>query len=346
MKKIIISIIFVLVLLTINPYTIKHYIRPYLLPNDKASIEELKLEYRPDMYIGGFSGGIIIYDGKNLIKYSENKKIEFEATIRSDNFSVGTSDEFIYILDKVKRKVYQIDNLGEIKGQIDTDKLISGIDVFSDGSFILRYATDIKTDGLLVYNKSCEFLKDITYPKTTINIISNDVISNGFMVSGLLRDEDSLNNSIFYYNQKLEAVMACDVLDSIFIDIGFIKDKIIMLDINNIVVMNRDFKELYKVSSEANYYKMYINDMSMWTLDSKNKIQELDYTGAIIKEQNYKEDIIYLGKYKNKMLLATKNAIMLEDKEIEMPKDIVDVVPLENKIVLVFRDSIRFLKVE
>ena len=44
MKKIIISIIFVLVLLTINPYTIKHYIRPYLLPNDKASIEELKLD--------------------------------------------------------------------------------------------------------------------------------------------------------------------------------------------------------------------------------------------------------------------------------------------------------------
>ncbi len=346
MKKIIISIAVILILLTINPYTIKNYIKPYILSNDKANVQELKLEYRPDMYIGRFAEGIIVYDGKNLVKYNDNKKIEFEATIRSDNFNIGVSDDYIYLLDKVKRKVYQIDKQGEIVGQSESDKMISGIDVFSDGKFILRYTTDVKTDGLLVYDKNCELLKDINYPKTTVNIISNDNISKGFMVSGLLRDEDTLNNSIFYYNQKLEAVMASDVVDSIFIDIAFLKDKIIMLDINNIVVMNRDFKELYKVHSDASYYKMYINDMSMWTLDSKNKIQELDYSGGIIKEQNYKEDIIYLGKYKNKMLLATKNAIILEDEQIEMPKDIVNVVPLENKILVVFRDSIRFLKVD
>lgn len=36
--------------------------------------------------------------------------------------------------------------------------------------------------------------------------------------------------------------MATDIKDNIFIDIGFLKDKIILMDINNIEVMNRDFK--------------------------------------------------------------------------------------------------------
>lgn len=142
------------------------------------------------------------------IKYSENKKQEFEATISSDNFSISSSDDFIYILDKVQRKVYQIDKNGEIVGQAEVDKQISGIDIFSDGRFILKFTTDIKADGLLVYNKNCEFVKEITYPKTTINKVSEDKTTGGFMVSGLLRDEDNLKNSIFYYNQKLEAVMA------------------------------------------------------------------------------------------------------------------------------------------
>ena len=140
--------------------------------------------------------------------------------------------------------------------------------------------------------------------------------------------------------------MATDIKDNIFIDIGFLKDKIILMDINNIEVMNRDFKELYKVHSDANFFEMYIGELSMWTLDSKNRILEIDYSGNIVKEQNYKDDIIYLGKYKDKILIASKNAVILEDKEIEMPKDIISVVPLENKIALVFRDSIRFLKVE
>ena len=346
MKKTIISIIVVLILLIINPYTIKNYIKPYLFPADKNISEEIKIEYRPSMYIGRFGNSLITYDGKSLIKYSENKKQEFEATIRSDNFSISSSDDFIYLLDKVQRKVYQIDKNGEIVGQAEVDKQISGIDIFSDGRFILKFTTDIKADGLLVYNKNCEFVKEITYPKTTINKVSEDKTTGGFMVSGLLRDEDNLKNSIFYYNQKLEAVMATDIKDNIFIDIGFLKDKIILMDINNIEVMNRDFKELYKVHSDANFFEMYIGELSMWTLDSKNRILEIDYSGNIVKEQNYKDDIIYLGKYKDKILIASKNAVILEDKEIEMPKDIISVVPLENKIALVFRDSIRFLKVE
>ncbi len=336
----------VLILLIINPYTIKNYIRPYFFPTTKTLSEELKLEYKPNMYIKQFENSLITYDGKSLIRYDENIKEEFEATIRSDNFSISTSENFIYLLDKVKRKVYQIDRNGEIVGQVEVDKQISNIEVFSDGRFILSYTTDIKADGILVYDKNCEFLKDISYPKTTINKISEDKITGGFMVSGLVRDEDDLNNSIFYYNEKLEAVMAMDIKDSIFIDMGFIKDKIVLMDINNILVMNRDFKELYKLHSDENFYKMYMAQMSMWTLDSKNKISEIDYNGNLIKEQIYKDDIIYFGKHKDKLLLALKNAIILGDKEIEMSKDIVDVVPLENKIVIVFRDSIRFLKVE
>ncbi len=344
-KKSIIIVITVLVVF-FGIYAALKLIPSFLKVSEKEDMLSIEAEYTPSLFTASMQNSLIIYDGKTIKRVGEDTKEIFSATIRLDNFKAGVSKDSIYLLDRVKRKVFQINSSGEITAQTETDKYITDMQVFESGRFALSYTTDVKAQGIIVYDEKCRLVKDIVYPKTVINLIKEDSFTQGILVSGLARETDTLKNSIFIYNKKMEAVQSVDMEGAVITDAEFLNDKIILMDIGSISIMNRDLTEIAKIYSEDNFYKMIADEEGIYAVDSKTKLSLYDLAGKLIKQDKYESDIMFLQKGSGMIVCATKDVISVNDNRTELAGDIIGMNVLEEKIALVLRGSIKLIKAE
>lgn len=340
--------VFVLVLSVIilfNPYVYKNYVKPIVFSSEDIKQTEMKFEYRPDMYIGKYMEGIIMYDGIRLINIDEKGKEIFSSTIRSDNFYVDTSSDFIYILDRVNKRIHKINSRGEVIGDIRTDKTVVSINSFKDGRLIIQYSTDVKAEGIQIFDKDGNLVKDIAYPKSSINIIKEDENSGGFIVSALKREESLMANSLYYYNHKMDPVYANEVENSIFLDIEMKASKLFLMDVDFISIRDKNFQEVKRLSAENTFLGINATDKEITLLDGKRKIKNMDIEGNLIEELNFKDDIIVLERLNDELIIASRNEIFFNKEIMEFSRDIIRVLPMKNHIAVFFRGAVKFIEI-
>lgn len=345
MKKII-FLTFVLSVLLLNPYTMSRYIRPLFAGDPvKKPAPEKEFAYTPDRQVKILGSSLILYDGRNLRKWDETGKEVFVAPIRSDNFALETMDENIYLLDKVRKKIYSFNDQGEILAQVEVKETPMNIKAITGGRFILHYITEVKVEGLQIYDKKCKLLNDITYPKRSINFIQEDKGKNGFMVSSLIRTPLALNNSIYLYNNRLDPTMATDVEDTVFVKGELLADHIALMDTSYMAIYDRSFRPLCRISAEGGFRDFLMTTDGFYTVGSGKKIRNYDFNGKLLEEKTYKEEILSLKMFQGEPLVIFRGGYIYQEVHYDTVKDILDVFPLDNKLAILFKDSIKFVEV-
>lgn len=346
MKKKSIIIVIVLLVISLGIYAALKLTTDIFNPAEKKESLDIQAEYSPSLFTAPMGDSLIIYDGKTLRRVSEDAKEIFSATIRLDNFKAAVAGDSVYLLDKVKKKVFLIDSSGEITAQAESEKYITDMQVFDSGRFALSYITDVKAQGIIVYDEKCRLIKDIVFPKTVINVIKEDSYTQGILVSGLSREKDTLKNNIFIYNKKMEAIQSVDIEGALITDAEFLNDKVVLMDIGSISIMNRDLTEIAKIYSEDNFYKMMIAENGIYAVDSKTKLSLFGFDGKLISQDKYESDIVFLQKKNSSIVCATKDILSINDERTELAGDIIGIDILEEKIALVQRGSIKLIKAE
>lgn len=346
MKKMM-FIVFLLSLLLFNPYTMNRYIRP-MFSEEKLQEQpfmEQKIAYMPDRYIGAMGDSVIMYDGRHLSRIDENGKEIFSAAIRSDNFAVDTLGKQIYVLDKVRKKVYSIKEDGQIAAQVEIQETPLTIKALSEGRFALHYVTDVQVEGLFLYDKNCKLLKDITYPKRSINFVAEDEERDGMLVSSLIRDPSMLKNNIYLYDSKLEPIIATDVENTVFMKASLSKEYMALMDSSYVAVYDRAFRPKCRISAENSLKDIFLTEEFLYTVDTAKKFRKYDLEGKLVQEELFKEDILAMRFLEGEPLIVSRRGYRFRGVHYDEIKDIADLIVLENKIAVFSKDSIRYVRI-
>lgn len=334
--------------LVFNPYTMNRYIRPRLFPREAEtqSFVRTPLEYTPDRYVGALGATIVYYDGRNIRRLDQRGKELFSSAVRSDNFVMDIGKDTIFLLDKVRKKVYSINAEGEIIAQAQIESTPLHITALTGGRFALHYITDVKVEGLFIYDKSCQLLKDITYPKRSLNFVAVDGEKSAFLVSSLIRDPSMLKNNIYLYDSKNEATLSTDVDDSIFIKAEFSQAHIGLMDNSYVIVYDREFRPVCRISSESGLDDFCLTGEFVYTADASRKFRKYDLQGKLLEEKLYKEDIEAIKLLEGEPLLILRGGYVHKGEYKAVLGDLLDVILLEDRLALLFRDSIQYVRVQ
>lgn len=351
MKKLIFITILISVLL-FNPYTMNHYIRPLLSKeNETISSRVQAVDYVPGRYLGAIGDSLISYDGRSLKRMDGSLREIFSAPIRSDNFALDIHGEDIYLLDRVQKKVYSIDKTGAIRAQLQIESTPLTIKALAGGRFILHYITDVKVEGLLLCSRDCSRLDDIKYSKQSVNFIQEDGDKNGFLVSSLIRDSSVLKNNIYLYrfqHPKAELIMTTSVENTVFVKGSVKGNYIALMDTDYALVYDREFRPQCRISSEGSLRDLFFNGdgTAFYTLDSSGKLRRYDLKGKLMDEKRYKEEVLSVKFFMGEPLVVFRNGYVYRDQRYPLSKDIVDMVALDDKIAILFKENIEFVKVQ
>lgn len=347
MKKFFLSAL-VIGLLIFNPYTMDRYIRPRLFPREGEQPYSLRtaIEYAPDRYVGALGDSVIHYEGRNIRRLDKKGKELFSSAVRSDNFVVDISKDTIFLLDKVRKKLYAVNAEGEIIAQTQTEHTPINITALTGGRVALHYITQVKVEGLFIYDRNCRKLQDITYPKRSLNFVASDEEKGGFLVSSLIRDSSMLKNNIYLYDAKGEATLSTDVDDSVFVKADFSSHHIALMDNSYIVVYDREFRPISRISSEAGLDDFCLTDEFLYTADALHKFRKYDLQGKLVDEKLYKEDILRIELLEGEPLLIFRGAYVYKGQHHAVLGDLFDIIPLDEGVGLLFRDAIEYIKVQ
>lgn len=346
MKKII-FIVFLLSMALFNPYTMNHYIRPMFSEekSQEQSFVEQKIAYMPDRYIGKMENSVIMYDGRHLSRMDENGREIFSSAIRSDNFEVDALGKQIYVLDRVRRKIYSIKEDGQILAQLEMKETPLTLKAIGGGRFALHYVTDVEVEGLQLYDKHCKLLRDITYPKRSINFVAEDKEKDGMLVSSLIRDPSLLKNNIYLYDSKLEPTIATDVENTVFVKASISKENIALMDPSYVIVYDREFRPKCRISAESNLKDIFLAEEFLYTVDSAKKFRKYDLEGKLVQEEIFKEDISAIRFFQGEPLIVFRGGYSFRGVYYDEIKDVLDLIVLENKIAVFSKDSIRYMRI-
>ncbi len=338
MKNKFIIIAIILLLLLINPKTIKTFSES--MRKNSIEIDIMKsIEIDKDTKYIEYNNNLVYYEGDYL--KSINTKLENVFKIKFNLKKINLeSNRFIDLLDKENNIIYSIDDNGNVvsKKKVHKDGIV--YKSIENESYLYTYKKDSKNitniyDNELNLVKSIEFkglITDIDYSKdyiyiTTINI-DNEMSSMIYKYdyNGNLKGDKKIENSI---------LLECILND----------ESIYLIEKNKVSVVDKDMKikNEFKVNDIKNYSNILKDNMYIIEGDSSvklindSKIEYIEFKADNIDEiVNINNGII--GCVDNKFI--NEKGIELrkfeEDiKNIETIKEDVFLVELENSIKLI-----------
>lgn len=348
MKKYIIAIVAIIILFMIDPFGKVSKLTSGKIGEDLKEYLEVSQEYRPDMEISDFQNGVLIYDGRKVKLLDENGKYKFQTEIRSDNFQMETSKDRVYILDKVMKKVEILDQDGKLVEEAQLKDIPLNIKVLMNGNFLIHYSSEAGAEGISLYQKNGEKKQDILNPKMRMTFMKEDPYGNGFFLSALDSRDKTLLNHIYYYDKNGNMVYGDEKKDILVSDVVFSKDMIAIIDPNYVFINNRKFEQQYRVSMESPVIKAIESKDGFLTLDQDGVLKIIGKDGKVKKEIIHEEKISEVETSEEVIISTSGRTLYLEGskKKREFPADIVKMVVIsKEKVAVVFRGSIKFLKV-
>ncbi|KXZ40748.1 hypothetical protein SAMN05661008_01436 [Alkalithermobacter thermoalcaliphilus JW-YL-7 = DSM 7308] len=348
-KKNIVIILAIMLIIFANPKTI-NFFKNINSDNSKVElVKEIPFSYKSNMTFKKLSNEFIMYDGNTLICIDNKGEKIFTSNIRANNYSLDTNESQTYILDKTNKNVYIVDKKGSIINKFDIDADAVYIKSFKNGNFIIHYETDIQLEGVKLLSSKGELIKDISIPKSTINFVDIDDNTQGFLISAITIENDSLYNNIFLYNRKGELVSADKYENRLFIRSYINPKEIFLFEPDSIQIKEKNLEPITTVNFKDTIRYIGKIDNKVGIVNERGNVVYISEKGEE-KIQRYPIDNIKGFEYTQAGNVVYSDRSMYFEaskKRDDFTKDIINVLSLENNyIVVVFRGSIKIFRVK
>ena len=224
--------LFVLVLILINPETKKQYVR-YLESQAPKHEYAFNYNYSPGMKILPLGESLVMYDSANIRLLKKDGSEIFDIPFSLANWDMATSEHNIYLLNRIEKVLYFIDEEGNFINQVSLDNIPSKLYAGKLGNLVVHYKSEAGVEGITLFDNYGNLLEDLTYPKTTITRIDINE-HNQTTVHGMYRVEPKLTNYMYRYNPKGKLIFSKSFEDVIFFEQFENDSTIALVDVNRI----------------------------------------------------------------------------------------------------------------
>lgn len=335
-------VLFVLVIILINPQTHKQY-KKYVQaqkPKEEYTIEYI---YSPGMAILPLGSDLVTYDSSNIRRLQKDGAEVFDIPFSLGSWDMATSKKRIYLLDKIEKQLYFIDEKGNFINKVALNnlpfKLYSGI----NGNLVVQYRSEAGVEGILIFDNSGKQLEDLTYPKTTLTLIDVNE-SNQVTVHGMYRIDPTLSNVVYRYSDRGKQIFSTSFKDVIFVrqyenghSLGFV-------DINQLQFYSKVTNEPTAMVQSLIPAKIIEYDEeagNIYILDKRNKLRVIDFEGQILEERYFQVEYEDMRIFGGNLLLFGSDFVRTPTKELKYPKKIEEIFELEDYLVVVMKGVIR-----
>lgn len=336
--------LFVLVIVASNPNTRQYYnkYKEAQIPKEEYDIE---YNYASGMEILPMGTNLLTYDSGNLKLLKKNGQEIFDIPFMVGSWDLATSDKAIYLLDKIDKILYFIDEKGNFVNKVvltnNPHKLYAG----KQGNLALHYRSESGVEGVCIYDKDGKLLTDVTYPKTTLTMVHvND--ENKVTVHGMLRIASTIENSVYRYSERGNLIFSKSYQDVIYVRQYEDKSQIIYVDVNTAQFYNKNINEDFKAVTSIIPTKLVTFDeykKELYLLDTRNRLRILDMDGNLVEEKYFQIEYKQLLIYKGELLMIGDDFIRTQSKEIKMDTKIEKIFKLGDYLVIVTQGRIRLL---
>lgn len=323
-----------------------------VLKNNKDTIQEVSIndehifEYNSNMSILPFQNTFLIYDGKRLVKKNEAFKDIFSLRLNISDFVMKTSKENVYILDKIEKILYKISKDGEIVNQVKFIENAQNIYPLKNSDILLQYNTSVNTDGIIVYDSDLRKKKNINYPNALVHTVMFEEGTNDVFISVQMINNTDIINAIYWYNSKYDVQLINQYKNLVTIGMDLLNGQKLILDPNTVYIMDSHYKNLGRISAQASFEKMVVNNEHIYLQDGSKTVRIFDKTGKLVKDIAFKDPLIDILKNLNQVIYVTKSEVRSDRKVIKTQKDIEEAILLSNnKLVLFFRGGVKIVDI-
>ncbi len=303
---------------------------------------KVQFEYNSNMSVLSFQNTFLIYDGKKLIKKSDTFKDVFALRLVASNYVIKTMSEDIYILDKTEKILYKISKDGEIVNQVKFVETGQNIYPLKNSDVVLQYSTGVNTDGIIIYDKDLKKKKDINYPNGLVNTIAYEERTNNLFVSIQVVNELDVINSIYVYDFKYEPQLFQNYKNLVTMALDVLGNNILILDPTALYIMDKDFKNVSKVSAQASFERMITANDKIYLQDGEKNVRIFDKAGNLVEEKTFKEPIINMFTNVSQVVYVSKSEIYSDKKDYAV-QEVIDksILLSNNKLIVFFNGGIR-----
>ena len=334
--------LFVLLLILINPETKKQY-RSFV--NGQAPLSDYTIEfnYSPDMQILPMGENIAMYDSSNIrvLKKDGEELVDIPFVIGS--WDMATSDTMIYLLDKIEKSLYFIDNKGNFVNKVSLSNMPEKLYAGKAGNLIVHYRSESGVEGIHLFDREGKLMEDLTYPKTTLTLIKIGD-DNQATVHGMYRVDAGLSNYVYRYSAKGKLVFSKTLEDMIVMEQFENANIAAMIDINRVAIYDLSANEVRTTVDSLVPIRLTAFDkenQTIYCLDNRNRLRVIDTRGQLVEERFYQTGYKGMTVFKGKLVLFGDDFVRTASREQKYPKPIQDFFIVGDYIALVMKGEIR-----
>ncbi len=340
--KILLTVILITAVFLLNPYSLRLY-KDY--KEEKKPKEEytIKYNYSQGMEVLDFGQNLLIYDSSNLKLIEPSGEELFNINLAIDSWTISVSDKNIYLLDKVTKELYFISAKGEFKNIVQLSNIPTKVIAGKNGAVAVYYKTDVGIEGVVFLDAKGKLIEDLNYPKVSITHIEINE-HNQLSVHGIYRMEPKLTNNIYYYSAEGRLIYSGEILDAIVIDQLDFTDRVLLFDVNNIIMLKRNTQEeLFRISSSIPYKSVKLHQDQIYVLDKRNKLTILDLDGNIIDEKYYQSEFDDITWLNSETVFYSREFIKTLNAQMNFTKPIEKVMNVGNYIAIVMKGEVKLV---
>lgn len=340
--KIFFAVFLIMLILLLNPYSVRLY-KEYKEANIPKEEYTIEYNYSQGMEVLAFGSNLLIYDSSNLKLLKPSGEEIFNINLALDNWTLAVSEKNIYLLDKVTKELYFISAKGEFQNIVELNNIPTKIIAGNNGAVAVYYKTDVGVEGVVFLDSKGKIIEDLNYPKVSItNITIND--QNQLSVNGIYRMEPRLTNNMYYYSSAGRLIYSGEIQDAIVIEQLNLKDRVLLFDVNNLIMLKHNTQEeIFRMSSSIPYKSVKIHQDKIYALDKRNKMIIMDLDGNIVDEKYYQsefDDIIWLN---SEMVFYSREFVKTLNSQMNFTKPIDKVMNVGNYIAVVMKGEVKLI---
>lgn len=353
MKKFwIVTLVLGLLIISTNPGTI-FFLKSKILNQKEIQLESIsKAKYNESttLDIKPHKRGIIAYDKKYLNYIKEDATRAYSVSMDTNKYDFEVGNEGSYFLDKIKRKVYIIDDSGNYKTTENLSQIPFFVRILKNGNYLVNFSDEITKDmdGVSILDSKGKRINVITIPQVSINEAFPDDRGN-FALSGMKFENSKLYNTIMYYDQNGELIKANSVEGKLFHHIFKTSYGFCMVEENSLEYRGEDLELQKEVMLSDHVVNAKQIDDKIFILTKNRKLKVYSAEGKLLDEKFFDFEPIGIEENANKIVVYHKRGIYFykEDKNFDFTNDIYQLKILEDgNLAVVFKGYVEFYKVK
>ena len=340
--KIILAVILIFAALIFNPYNIRK-MKDYRQQQRPREEYQMTWNYSQGMEVIPFGQDILIYDSSNLRLLKLSGEEIFNVNLALDSWTLEVSDKNIYLLDKVEKTLYFISSKGEFKNNVQFSNIPQKIVAGKNGAIAVYYRTEVGVEGTVFFSSEGKQIADLNFPKVSITkVMVND--QNQFTVHGVYRMAPSLTSNMYHYSSEGNLIYSSEIKDAIVIDQIDMKDRYMLVDINNLIMLRKNTnEEIFRISSAIPFISVQLHEDKIYALDRRNKLTVINPDGSIADEKYYQSDFEGITWLDGELVFYSRDYVKNSQTQLKFSKPIEKIIHVGNHVGVVMKGEIRLM---